>query len=1771
MDYNSFFKDNDMYKEMLNFAKKSGRRGTNFSSSNETKYEKIEQTEVLVETETSISSVSEWEVMKIDLRLFIQCGFSFIGENYFIGFFDENLDSRLTLNDYSFNKIFKWGILCNQSTQWILKENEMTRNFDLFLTNRLFVSKVENRDGTSCVSIGTSDKVTRTIKIDKKCFGLYIGVKKGLIKLKKETIPIRTSWNQGDIIEIDATEVDVLYSSQKFSSLTDRAPIVLEVVENTKNIPYSLLLSEILSPGSTFVNTDITGYYEWGLIDKKYPKVYSESKLIDLNEMNLYQNENEILFEYYGVSNFIRIGSRRLYKTFTFNHEEDTYFTASIHVKNTILKLKILSSSYNWIATPYYESYTLENEDIKSFALNPNLGIKINLVRFETYYFPSVFFGLFSNNDDSQYFFEFDTEEENVYIGFINDFGSRVDTSTIIEGSNMARVNLTTGNVEVDGEIQGTLEFNYPKTLIIGVKRLVNNTILFSTGVKSFTVQKVISRYFEHSRLYITGSPTYNTGIGSFKLNPINIVPEYTIPPIIPSFSPTELYIQNIFDENSDQGGFRLSSNFETSWNILAFDFNEQIIAANFSCIGFKMFIGLVPSLAVVNGLQSMSTSQFNAIEKNGVFGYLHTEKITKIVNNIDERNIKYRPSLNFYCKFTSSLSDICMSIGNSNFNASNLKLPSGSYKIVFAVSMASCLFSKRRVSDVIKTEWNIGTEIEFDAIEYDVQIPSPILSSNKSYFFNRTGNSSAICDLVLVDASKLSLPLNTLKFMQFTEWNIIYKNMKNCYIKNLTETVQTGSSPIDEKSLYMRYGTSHTSMNSPFVFFGTHPHQYVSNYAVSKTYYQDGSSINNIIPASPKFAINVKYDYLKIVCVEENSWNDEIKENIFNITNEYETFFMSDNYDVKNTYWTVISNNLTLISKSINVNVEKFICFEYENHGNQLTFGIKEGSSNLKLELTDETTNIASMNLSTGVATINSISSTKPVANNSHKIIVLKIAPSTNGVVVSLGTNYLNASQEIEIPNMGLRNFSFFFSAANVLGKPLVTLKRVSFGGIVNNAQPVDINYVQPPTYNPALYSPFQRNSTLTYTLPVTASSNNDKWTILNWDEFVNTGGIYKTLETYGNYEITQYGNKQMEWFIGYSFKKNVDDHTVLSHNVYEYDDDEFHLYVPNKYGIYYNGSKEKYVAFDTDVPLSLHDPNFSGGDLYTRMFYEMGKRTGTRDGAILGREILHNVVMNLFAILKAIFTGDVFDLVDDLGYTEYDKRVTSITFTPSLGSNCYNLKSFSKAVYKAFRSSGLSLINQDHFFKFVIAVKNGSITYQTKNVLDVSRFAIDEMPSQQVSIGSTSQAFVYKGLSGTNNLIKGMYIEGYENIVSNGGSWGFVLGNYNQTNTTFYNPLSLDYSYNDDIDSYKLSKQYFENLTLFNSLDFFSGYNNPLFVSLGKPSNDNIIFDNRNRDGDWEGLGSYTDLDLYIEATSSFVRYISLDQIGYNTLLNKDFIVQEGSEYGFYTHKVSLPGARNYFEIPLIFETIVFDFRSLNRIDNSLIPYVRVVPMLVDVKFTYHKMDSLDNDVFRSKWVYQFDGNTDESPPNEKFSHEYLRNTDIYKRDISIKSESEFDGYLGGGLKMKLCKSHTHNNQVSFLSGTDVGCAFNYEIYNNQSVYFGIVPANEYASGFTYLETAYPLTQMLMYVNLLTGEAFINGNLVILPKLINSFQVKTEYDKKKSTLTIKKFGFLSPHDVDFKWTNTDGLIRFVITCDQTTSSDILIMNSITPRYNIK
>lgn len=1766
MDYENYFKDNDMYKEMLKFKKKNGARNVNSSSTSEYIYEKIEKDEVVIETETSISSVSEWEIIKLDFKLFIHCGFSFIGENYFIGFIDENIETRLTLSDSSFNLLFKWGVLYNQFSQWILKENEMTRKFDLSLTNRIFVSKVENRDGTSYVSIGTSDKITRTIKLNKKSFGLYIGVKRGLLKLKKETIPIRTSWIEGDIIEIDATEIDVLYSSQKFNSLNDRAPIVLEVLENTKNIPYSLLLTEILSPGPTYTNSDITGYYEWGLIDKRYAKVFNGKNLIDLDEMILYQNENEILFEYYGISNFIRIGSRKMYKSFTFNHEEDTFFTATIYVKNTILKLKVLSNSYNWIETPYYEPFAITNDEIKTFSQNPSLGIKVNLKMYETYYFPSVTIGGYSSNDDSQYFFEFETEEENVCIGFIDDYGTRVNTSHIVEGSNMARVNLTTGIVEADGIIQGTLVFGYPKTLIIGIKKLVNNTILFSIGVKSFTINKVLNRYFEISRLYITGNSTENNGLGTFKLNPINLLPDFTIPPITPVFLSTEIYIQNIFDENSDQGGFRLTSNFETDWNLLAFDFSEQIITANFSCIGYKLFIGLVPSTSLVNGLQSFSSSQFNALQKSGVLAYLHTGKINKIVNNVDERNVKYTPSLDFYCKFTASVSDICMTIGNNNFNANNLKLPPGDFKIVFAVSKASCLFSKRRVSDVIKTSWPIGTEIEFDAVEYDVQITSPILSSNKSYFFNKVGNSNSICDLALVDSTKLMLPLNTVKFSQFSDWNIIYRNMKNCYIKNLTETVQTGSSPFDEKSIYMRYGTTHTSVESPFVFFGTHPHQYVSNYAVSKTFYPNAPSINNIIPSSSKFVINVKYDYLKIICVEEGSWSSEVKENIFSITSGHEKLFMSEGYDIKNSYWSVISQNLTLFSKSINVDEEKIICFEYENHGNQLSFGIKEGVSDMKLEMVNETINIASINLVSGDVSINNISSSKPVDNSIHKLVVLRIAPSTNGVVVSLGTSFFNASQEIEIPNMSLRNFSFFFTAANILGNPLVTLKRVTYAGITNNEQQVDVNYIQPETYNPASYSPFQRNSDFLYTLPVTVSSNNGKWKILNWDEFVNTGGIYKTLETYGNYEITKYGNKQMEWFIGYSFLKNRDDPTIHSHNVYEFDDDEFNLRVPNKYGIYFNGSREQYVNFDQNVPLSLHEPNFNGGDLYTRMFYEMGKRSGTRDGAILGREILHNVVLNVIAILKAIFTGDFLDIIDDAGYTEYDKRVTSITFTPAFGSNCYNIKSFSKAVYKAFRSSGLSLINQDHFFKFVIAVKNGSITYQTKNVLDVSKFAIDEMPSQEVSIGSTSQAFVYKGLSGTNNMIKGMYIENYENIVSNGGSWGFAFGTYNQTTTTFTER-------NDDIDNLRLSKQYFENLTLFNSLDYLSGYNNPLFVGLGKPSNDNIIFDNRNRDGDWEGLGSYTDLDLYIDATSSFIRYAQLHSLGFNTPFKQDYLVQEGGEYGFYTHKVRIPGMRQYFELPLLFETVVFDFRLPNRqLDNSLIPYVRVVPMLIDVKFTYHKMDSLNNDVFKSKWLYVFDGNTDETNPEDRFTHEYLRKTELYQRDIKIGND--FDGYLGGGGKMKLCKSHTHNNQVTFISGIDSGCAFNYELYDNQVVYFGIIPATGTpgkVSGFTYSDTFYSLSQMIMYVNLLTGEAFINGNLIILPKLINTFEVKTEHDAKKSITTIKKFGFLSPHNVDFKWLFSDGLFRFVITCENATSSDILIMNSVTPRYILK
>jgi hypothetical protein len=1752
--YESIIKDSANYKSVSKYSNMTGNKRVSTSASlNEQLINTIKEDE----TNFVINSKEKWFLKKMSFLAYMYCDFSCIADEFFIGSFEDENDDEIEVDINEFNSIKKWGLISSFSNKVFLKSNIPSRNYDLSLSKKLFLSYTSS-DTSHTLSIGESEKIIRSIKINRKNEGgIYLCVRNGFMKLKAETLPINYTWNEGETIEIDATDSDVLLSSYQFSSLIERSCNIVSVEENSGNLPWSMFIGEITSPGYTFIESESDGLYEWGVFNKIDVKIQDENNnVITLHTIDKYANENEILFEYFGTEQFIRMGSRNVYKTFNFIHLNPTLFTNTIHVKKgTILKLKVLPKNYNWSSSSF-KSSLLSDDEIRDFALNNTSGIKLELDDVSTLIFPIVSIGGYSAKTKSQYFLEFESNVQDVYIGIQDGGSSRIKRLNTFNDDNVARVNVSNGNVQVQGSVIGSLSFNNNiKTLFIGLTRLSNGSSLFSFGIKGDEISRnIIIVNMVNPAFYITSNPS-NANIGSIKLNPVNIIQNFIIAPDVIITQQTDISnVPNIYDVNSDVGSFRLSSPNEDEWTIYSFNLQEDPITANFSHSGYKIFIGLIDETSLDNGLSEITNSTFkNVLNKSGVL-ISPIEQVTQlIVNNAIVRNSNLVIGNDFFCQFTFHQNDICMSIGQNNFSLKNFKLPTGNLKLIFAVSKATFLFTKRPLSSILKTQWDQGVEIEFDAIDYNIQISSPLVQGDVEYFFNQLENTNEILpDISVVSSNELTLPVNTINFETFTDWGINYKSMKNCFLKRNNQDIFSGSSFVSliEKSFYMRYGQSHESVGFPYVFLGSHPYQYVSNYITN----------NTILPNQFKFIINAKNTFLKIKRITNISWNDSVKENIFSIDDNFRSGITKENYNIKNSFKTIVDFEKTLVIGPFSSLETNIFCFEYETYNQNSFFGIiSNGNTGLIPSfINDETVRF---NLNTGDVQINNANSSRPIASNSHKTLVVKVYKTINGIAVSIGTSFLNSNQDEEIIG-SFSNFSLYFTTRNITESTFLTLKRFFPSGISNESQ-ITPNFILPSSEVPLNFIPFQSNGNVGNTSEVILSSNSDKWQVVGWDYTINSHGAFQTIETFGDFNITQYGNRDTEWFIGYTFKFSPD---FPSNVITEMDDIQFENLVSTKCGVYFDGVKQNHTIFDLNVPEFFRKADFTN-EIYTRMMFEMQRRNGSRSGAAIARGVIKNVIDNIIELIKAFFTGEI----PTPQITVFEARQLDLLSIPLIGKSCFNASSFGQYWLEAYDPTILNLeVPRNHSHKFVLGIKNGSLSYQKRDVKQVSKFSIDDSVDGNIDLFAPSHTFVYKGYGfpdlSNYKWSRGFYIDDFDSVRENRGSCGIIFARGEE-------PSYFSYTSWNELSKERLSSQYFENLALFNALD----YKDPGFIikTLQKIfTYEKLTFDNsRDRAGDWLGLYSYSDMDYYMESTTKFLRVVSLSILGFENYWGTDYLVQEGDEYEFYTHIVKIP--KRKFDLNP-FKLLPFDakFRTVIRGDNFVAPYFMLTPSILPRKFKYHNMDYLDNSIYKSFYKYTFNGETDEIN-GEKFSRHYLRNGGLYEKGVKINFGMGDIGYIGGTPKLRLHRSHLHNNEVSFISGTDVGCCFNFEIYGNQDVYFGIINSPEYVEGFEYRDTFTPLSSMFAYMNLRTGDANIAGEQMNLRADINTIEVKLEKQVGfKSMTIIKKFGYLSGYEKNIKYLNfgnEDYGYRFVITCQNSTLQDILIINSVIPNFRIK
>ena len=1215
--------------------------------------------------EITSNSLTEWTVLVLDASYNVLAGQT-IGEGVemYMGVLHSSIlqNGLNTINNTDFDNMSKSGVnfkFTPTFTQKIFKENVFSRDFDMFIYPTLYF-KLTDVVSSTCFSIGSTNYQCRNIKLQNTPNKFFIAVRKGKITFSKISASqiVFADWDDGREIDIDASEYDVILTSPSFPNST-RKYQSFEINTNSNNTFISCLVHE-----ASIYNQTYSFIEQGNVIPRTYVVGLEDQRDLYLNVNNTYaliasspriRNIQKIVYDYYdGVESF-HIGNGDNYAS-AFS-TPDTIVPLSMRnvviVKNTFIKITCSSQIPNWNENVSYviDSSDVQGSDIYDFFADPDSGIKANIKSQNsssneaTYYFPSINFAPGAQSDTVTVAFEFYLPTNGtISMGVINQNNTLLELTSLHETSTYIRTNLNSGQIQLNGIDVGTpLVFNQPKIVLFSLTYLQNNNILVNIGiseigVQTFTILAVGS--FTDPRFYITGTNLVKGDLGVFKQIPIealvgetnNIPTEYVYP------SSDISNADSIFTNGSStSGNFNISSNSINEWTVYVRDISGgTFMACNSEFEGVEYYVGVIHNSLISNGINTLSGQDLDLLIKSGV-NYKTLPSLSKKIfkENVFSRNFdaEILPQI-FYHLTTGTSGKYLIFLGSKNILSRLILVNNSANKFFIAVRKGNLSLQQVLFSDLfIKGYKNIDRfevdATDIDIIAYDDWVATS--TSNYEQVVEQLDNlvDTTSCDMYLLPATSVN-PFRPLEIGSSVT-NYLLKNIgkTSCTLNKSGVELDVGNTlnTIIGPHFYFSYKNSHEIVLKKNVFMGSRKSQNVSCY------------IDNDINLSSHVMFGIRCTARRVysfkgTTLSPSSWTSEVGALV---SQNSQQSIINESLNLNNNNKVMIQNTLstfgTIYFPSVYVGSGSMInpvsfCFEY-HYSIAPSIGILNRIQ-LNGEISDsvELSNLARMNLETGVCMIKGADSTKPIATSDVKIFVVSCRKISSGLIVSIGTSGENANQGILIPDVNFDNVCLYITSSATVSNTIITIKRITLPGLTGYVDEIPTTPQLPPSSNnPSFEGVFSNfpDYTLDETFILTSTLNS--WQYVSW-KALNTS-VSMHLCSYGEYTFTPFSNQTMEYFIGIvsnssSNPMGISTILPLTNTIYTKTNTEHNSMSKN--GIYFNGTTLSYIAFnniqnqfvfENQSSKRIYSEVVKGKNISNKAAYRIGNNT------FLGRNI--------------------------------------------------------------------------------------------------------------------------------------------------------------------------------------------------------------------------------------------------------------------------------------------------------------------------------------------------------------------------------------------------------------------------------------------------------------------------------------------------------------------------------------------------------------------
>lgn len=514
------------------------------------------------------------------------------GQNVWIGVLkDSSLSEGLhTLSIQDFENLSKFGILKDSMSEKIMKNNLFTRIYDIGISNILFL-KLSQNNQSIILSIGNSNYKSRNIRLDNGFYKIFVAVKYSTFSFSKilPALILKSDLNVNTELDIDATECNVLFTSENFIELGEKSYLLQILNQYDKENIRVYFLHSNKETSSTFSYLNYTNEFPTDFVIKLSQQYQSQvicNSLINVDDTLTDLLENNIFFHYNPQSAttgtpFVFIGTDQdQYSSIYFDENVNTFtsYKIIIQVTSGLVRFKSVSVNNIWQET-IRNTFTSNTNVLSSISsvgdTTKNRFNRVDNSPNSTYYFPSTFIGDFST---VKYIFEYFIENDDVFLGFLFQQNSSVVATSFYEPNEFIRFNLKTGSISINGiqsnvQIQSGIRIFYASFKNVSEGTIVNigtngqnaNQNILLAGQNYVNIRPFITAQNLSSNHLITLHKISLTGLtGLIDETPSSIADTFPEPSASPYYSIAE--ILNDYDESLNHE-FTISSTSNTEWS----------------------------------------------------------------------------------------------------------------------------------------------------------------------------------------------------------------------------------------------------------------------------------------------------------------------------------------------------------------------------------------------------------------------------------------------------------------------------------------------------------------------------------------------------------------------------------------------------------------------------------------------------------------------------------------------------------------------------------------------------------------------------------------------------------------------------------------------------------------------------------------------------------------------------------------------------------------------------------------------------------------------------------------------------------------------------------------------------------------------------------------------------------------------------------------------------------------------------------------------------